>query len=257
MRFRPCIDLHHGRVKQIVGSSLSDDDARLVTNFIATEPPSYYSNLYYSDGLAGAHVIMLGPGNEDAARDALGAHLGFLQVGGGITPANAQKWLDAGAAQVIVTSYLFVDGKFSPERLRLLAAAVPREKLVLDLSCRPLEDGSYAVCCDRWTHTTQLRLSRETFAMLGEHCCEFLIHAVAVEGKQSGIDETLVRKLSKWCDLPITYAGGIHTLADIQAIECFGNGRIDFTVGSALDLFGGPLRYADLKKFNGQFLANA
>ena len=139
MRFRPCIDLHHGRVKQIVGSSLGEDDARLVTNFIATEPPSYYANLYYLDGLSGAHVIMLGPGNADAAREALAAHPGFLQVGGGITPENAQEWLHAGAAQVIVTSYLFVDGEFSPERLRLLAQAVPREKLVLDLSCRLCE----------------------------------------------------------------------------------------------------------------------
>ncbi|MBQ4479648.1 MAG: phosphoribosylformimino-5-aminoimidazole carboxamide ribotide isomerase [Victivallales bacterium] len=252
MRFRPCIDLHCGRVKQIVGSSLSDDDARLVTNFVAAEPPSYYANLYYLDGLAGAHVIMLGPGNEEAAREALATRPDFLQVGGGITPANAQSWLDAGAAQVIVTSYLFVDGDFSPERLRLLARTVPRERLVLDLSCRPLEDGSYAVCCDRWTHTTRLRLSRETFAMLGEHCCEFLIHAVAVEGKQSGIDETLVRGLSEWCDLPATYAGGIHTMADIQTIERLGQGRIDFTVGSALDLFGGTaLRYAELKKFHG------
>ncbi|MBR4125000.1 MAG: phosphoribosylformimino-5-aminoimidazole carboxamide ribotide isomerase [Victivallales bacterium] len=251
MRFRPCIDLHCGRVKQIVGSSLSDDDARLVTNFVAAEPPSYYASLYYSDGLSGAHVIMLGPGNEDAARDALGVHPNFLQVGGGITPANAQAWLDAGAAQVIVTSYLFVDGEFSPERLRLLAQAVPRERLVLDLSCRPLDDGSYAVCCDRWTHTTRLRLSRETFAMLGKHCCEFLIHAVAVEGKQSGIDEMLVRSLAEWCDLPVTYAGGIHTMADIQVIEHLGHGRIDFTVGSALDLFGGTaLHYAELKKYH-------
>ena len=252
MRFRPCIDLHQGRVKQIVGSTLSDDGARLVTNFVAVEPPSYYADLYFADGLTGAHVIMLGPGNEAAAREALAIHPNFLQIGGGITPENASAWLEAGAAQVIVTSYLFADGKFSPERLAELARRVPRERLVLDLSCRPLEDGSYAVCCDRWTHTTQLRLSRETFAMLGRHCCEFLIHAVAVEGKQSGIDEQLVRLLAAWCDVPVTYAGGIHAMEDIQAIGQFGGGRIDFTVGSALDLFGGAaLRYEDLKKFSG------
>ncbi len=253
MRFRPCIDLHRGRVKQIVGSSLSDDETRLVTNFVANEPPSYYVDLYFRDGLAGAHVIMLGPGNEDAARDALASHPNFLQLGGGITPENAQQWLDAGAAQLIVTSYLFVDGEFAPERLERLAQVIPRERLVLDLSCRPLENGDYAVCCDRWTHTTRLRLSRKTFTQLGQFCCEFLIHAVAVEGRQSGIDATLVRDLPEWCDLPVTYAGGIHTLEDIQAIEHFGQGRIDFTVGSALDLFGGTaLHYDDLKKFNGQ-----
>ena len=253
MRFRPCIDLHHGRVKQIVGSTLLDDAARLVTNFVADKSAAYYANLYYADGLAGAHMIMLGPGNEAAAREALAAQPGFLQLGGGITPENAQTWLSAGAAQLIVTSYLFVDGKFAPERLTQLAAAVPREKLVLDLSCRPLDDGSYAVCCDRWTHTTQLRLSRETFDMLGKYCCEFLIHAVAVEGKQSGIDQTLVEKLAEWCDLPVTYAGGIHTLADIETIGRLGGSRIDFTVGSALDLFGGKeLRYDDLKRYNGR-----
>ena len=253
MRFRPCIDLHHGRVKQIVGSTLGEDNAQLVTNFVAAETPSYYANLYYSDGLKGAHIIMLGPGNEAAAREALAARPGFLQLGGGITPENAQEWLAAGAAQLIVTSYLFVDGKFAPERLNHLANAVPREKLVLDLSCRPLDDGSYAVCCDRWTHTTQLRLSRQTFDMLGEHCCEFLIHAVAVEGKQSGIDQTLVEKLAEWCNLPVTYAGGIHALADIETIGRLGGSRIDFTVGSALDLFGGnDLRYDDLKRYNGR-----
>ena len=250
MRFRPCIDLHRGRVKQIVGSSLRDDASGLVTNFVATESPAYYANLYYADGLSGAHVILLGPGNETAAREALSACPGFLQLGGGVTPENAQTWLAAGAAQVIVTSYLFVDGKFMPDRLARLSRAVPREKLVLDLSCRPMEDGSYAVCCDRWSHTTQLRLSRQTFAMLGEACSEFLIHAVAVEGKQSGIDEVLVRQLAEWCELPVTYAGGIHTMADIQTIGRVGGGRIDFTVGSALDLFGGTaLRYADLKGF--------
>ena len=252
MRFRPCIDLHQGHVKQIVGSTLGDDDARLITNFVADQPPSYYADLYYADGLTGAHMIMLGPGNEDAAHEALAAHPNFLQIGGGITPQNALAWLEAGAAQVIVTSYLFVNGEFAPERLEALTQMVPRERLVLDLSCRPLPDGTYAVCCDRWTHTTQLRLSRETFAMLGEYCCEFLIHAVAVEGKQSGIDEQLVRSLADWCGLPVTYAGGIHTMSDIQAINHHGNGRIDFTVGSALDLFGGhDLHYEDLKKFKG------
>ena len=250
MRFRPCIDLHQGRVKQIVGATLSDTADAPATNFVAEQPPSYYAGLYARDGLAGGHVIKLGPGNDEAAREALAVSPGNLQLGGGVTPGNAAEWLSAGAAQVIVTSYLFEDGEFSPSRLAALSRAVPRERLVLDLSCRPDGAGGYAVACDRWQRLTRLALSREAFAMLEEHCCEFLIHAVEVEGRQSGIDAALVSRLSEWCQVPVTYAGGIHSLADIEAIGRVGGGRIDFTVGSALDLFGGTaLRYADLKEY--------
>lgn len=254
MRFRPCIDLHGGAVKQIVGASLTEDGRGLRTNFVSPHSPAYYADLYFRDGLRGAHVILLGGGNEAAAKSALAAHPDFLQVGGGVTPENAQAWLEAGAAQVIVTSYLFPDGDFSAERLRRLAASVRRERLVLDLSCLRLPDGAYAVACDRWQRVTSLRLSREVFARLGETCCEFLIHAVAVEGRQGGIDSELVARLPEWCDgFPVTYAGGIRSLADVEELERRGSGQIDFTVGSALDLFGGKgLRYQELLRWGGR-----
>jgi len=247
MSFRPCIDLHNGRVKQIVGASLQDgDDHAVVENFVATESPAWYARKYFQDGLKGGHVIKLGPGNDDAAREALSVAPDFLQIGGGITPENAQEWLDAGASAVIVTSYLFAEGEFSRERFQALRRAVPREKLVLDLSCREV-DGAYVVACDRWQKLTSLRLSKATFDFLGEACGEFLIHAVNVEGRQQGIDEELVSRLADWCDYPVTYAGGIRSLQDVYRIQTVGHGRIDFTVGSALDLFGGPLPYEQLK----------
>lgn len=249
MRFRPCIDLHGGKVKQIVGSSLRDDGAGLATNFVSQKPPRYYAELYHRDGLKGAHVIMLGSGNEEAAREALAAAPGELQIGGGITPANAAQWLEAGAAQVIVTSWLFENGDFSPRRLEEICRAVPRERLVLDLSCRPV-DGRYVVACDRWQHLTSLQLDEKTFNELAGVCCEFLIHAVAVEGCQSGIDRRLVELLAAECPLPCTYAGGIHSMEDIRIIGETGQGKIDFTVGSALDIFGGTaLKYDELKAF--------
>ena len=254
MRFRPCIDLHEGRVKQIVGATLSDGncgESHLRTNFVATESPRYYADLYFRDGLAGAHVIRLGCGNDDAAREALGAHPGFLQIGGGIDAQNAAQWLDAGAAQVIVTSYLFENGDFSPERLKQLNRVVPREKLVIDLSCRRLDDGRYAVACDRWQHITSLTLNAETLEMLAQYCCEFLVHAVSVEGLQQGIDRELVALLAQISPLCVVYAGGIHSMDDIREIASCGQGKIDFTVGSALDIFGGKfLKYEELKQYN-------
>jgi phosphoribosylformimino-5-aminoimidazole carboxamide ribotide isomerase len=241
--------LHGGKVKQIVGSSLRDDGAGLATNFVSQKPPRYYAELYHRDGLKGAHVIMLGSGNEEAAREALAAAPGELQIGGGITPANAAQWLEAGAAQVIVTSWLFENGEFSLRRLEEICRAVPRERLVLDLSCRPV-DGRYVVACDRWQHLTSLQLDEKTFNELAGVCCEFLIHAVAVEGCQSGIDRRLVELLAAECPLPCTYAGGIHSMEDIRIIGETGQGKIDFTVGSALDIFGGTaLKYDELKAF--------
>lgn len=249
MRFRPCIDLHDGRVKQIVGATLQDNAHDAVTeNFVAAESPAWFARKYRADGLRGGHVIKLGPGNDAAARDALAACPDFLQLGGGITPENATEWLEAGAAAVIVTSYLFVDGDFAPARLDALRRTIPRKRLVLDLSCKAV-DGNYVVACDRWQKLTGLTLSRQTFDQLEEACGEFLIHAVDVEGRRQGIDETLVRHLAEWCDAPVTYAGGIRSLEDIRTIEAAGNGRIDFTVGSALDLFGGNLPYDILKKY--------
>lgn len=251
MRFRPCIDLHHGQVKQIVGSTLRDDaDAAVETNFTAQQPPAYYADLYFRDGLEGGHVIMLGPGNEAAAAEALAVHPGNLQVGGGITPDNAQRWLDAGAGKVIVTSYIFQDGELCEERLAALSRVVPRERLVLDLSCR-WHDGAYHVACNRWQNICALQINAATFRQLGHYCTEFLVHAVDVEGKQHGIDDALVSQLARDCEWPVTYAGGARSMADIAAIEQAGAGRIDVTVGSALDLFGGNgIRYAELVEFD-------
>ncbi len=250
MRFRPCIDLHGGQVKQIVGATLSDGGACPETNYVASQPPSHFARMYREDGLPGGHVIMLGPGNEAAAREALAAYPGGLQVGGGITPDNARDWLAWGAAQVIVTSWLFADGEFSLERLQTLGRILEPSELVLDLSCRKDGDGVYRVTCNRWQTMTSLAVNRKTMEMLAEYCCEFLIHAVAVEGRQSGIDAELVELLATCCPCSVTYAGGIRSLDDIEQINRAGAGRIDFTVGSALDIFGGQyLKYSDLTRY--------
>ncbi len=245
MRFRPCIDLHNGKVKQIVGGTLRDDNAGLHTNFESTRDSAYYAQLYRKDRLSGGHVIMLGPGNEAAAKLALAAWPGGLQVGGGITPANAREYLSAGAAQLIVTSYLIDDGELSPARLKALARAVPREKLVIDLSCRRTSDG-YLVVYDRWQKFTSARVNAAMLHHLSEYCCEFLIHAVDMEGRMSGVDADLAELLAEASPLPCVYAGGISSLEDIELIRVRGQGRIDYTVGSALDLFGGKLSYRRL-----------
>lgn len=246
MRFRPCIDLHEGRVKQIVGGSLREGQAPR-TNFDAGRPPAYYADLYRRDGLHGGHVIMLGPGNEAAAAEALAAFPGGLQVGGGIDPGNAAGWLERGAAAVIATSYVFKGGSFRPGALGELSAAVGRERLVLDLSCAPLEDGRYVVAADRWQRLTDFEITRDGLEGLAEHCSEFLVHATQVEGLQEGVDERLIALLAEASPLPTTYAGGVRSLADVDRIAELGGGRLDYTVGSALDLFGGSgVRYADL-----------
>jgi len=252
MRFRPCIDLHGGRVKQIVGATLSDrPGAAPVTNFVSDRSPSWYADLYRRDGLTGGHVILLGPGNEAAAAETLAAWPGGLQVGGGVTAANARSWLERGAAKVIVTSFLFDGPCLVQERVDALLQAVGRDHLVLDLSCRRLPDGGYRVATDRWQTLTELRVDHVTLARLAAHCSEFLIHAVDVEGKQAGIDGDLVALLADGCPIPVTYAGGARNWGDLHQIETLGRGRVDITVGSALDLFGGTgLRYADLVAWN-------
>lgn len=244
MRFRPCIDLHEGKVKQIVGSSLRDDGGA-VTNFVSAKTPGYYADMYYDDGLTGGHVIMLGKGNDDAAREALGRHPGNMQVGGGITPDNARQWIDAGADKVIVTSYLFCDGALDFGRVEAMASAVGPERLVIDLSCVPV-DGVYHVACNRWQTVCSFSLDAKSMARLASFCAEFLVHAVQVEGKQGGIDRNLVGILAQWSELPVTYAGGIRSLDDIAEIQDAGQGRVDFTVGSSLDIFGGHLPYREI-----------
>lgn len=252
MRFRPCIDLHQGKVKQIVGGSLTDRNVGLQTNFEARKPAEWFARLYRRDHLVGGHVIQLGPGNEAAAKAALSAWPGGLQIGGGVTVDNAPQWLDAGAGAVIMTSWVFHDGTVDYGRLDQLLGAIGREHLVLDLSCRRRGDAYYIVT-DRWQTFTQEQLSLDLLDRLSPYCCEYLIHAVDVEGKCHGIELPLVELLGQWTGPPVTYAGGIHSQQDIDAIASVGRGRIDFTVGSALDIFGGKgFQYKELvKQFGG------
>ncbi len=248
--FRPCIDLRNGRVVQIVGGTLSDSGADVRTHFTAEQPARWFAERYRQDQLTGGHVIALGPGNEAAAREALGAWPGGLQYGGGVTLDNAADWLEAGASQVIVTSWVFREGRLDEERLRNLVARVGRERLVLDLSCR-IRDGEYFVVTDRWQKFTSLRVDSETLDRLAGSCAEFLVHAVDVEGLCQGIDETLVARLAQHSPLPTTYAGGARSLDDLRRVTEVGHGRVHLTIGSALDLFGGSgVRYADCVAFN-------
>lgn len=243
MQFRPCIDLHGGKVKQIVGSTLTDDDSSLTTNFESGHDSAFYAELYRRDQLDGGHIIMLGAGNEEAARRALDAWPGHLQVGGGIRAGNAAEWLDRGASQVILTSYIFADGELKRDNLQEIFRIAGRERLVLDLSCRKREDGYYIVT-DRWQKFTRCKIDQELLRFLADYCTEFLIHAVDVEGKQAGIDTTLLRQMAEYSPIDCVYAGGIRTLEDIEQIRQAGHGKIHFTVGSALNLFGGPLAYS-------------
>ncbi len=247
MRFRPCIDIHDGVVKQIVGATLSDDPIRgPQTNFRASRPAHWFAERYRRDGLTGGHVIQLGPGNENAARAALGQWPGGLQIGGGINADNAAEWLDAGASHVIVTSWVFHDGRIDMDRLRRLNRRVGKSHLVLDLSCRR-RGNQYLIATNRWQAFTSEAVTHAFMDRLADYCDEFLIHAVDVEGRCAGIETDLVAYLGHWHGLPVTYAGGIASQEDIDQIELLGQGRIDFTVGSALDLFGGRgLRYRDL-----------
>lgn len=246
MKFRPCIDLHEGQVKQIVGSTLSDRDRdALATNFTSSYPPAHYAEMYRRDGLTGGHIIMLGPGNEAAARQALAAWPGGMQLGGGITDGNAAAWLEQGAAAVIVTSHVFRDGLVLEDRLRQLEQAVGRRHLVIDLSCRK-RDGRYLVVTDRWQKFTEMVVDAASLAYFSRFCSEFLVHAVDVEGKCAGVAEDLIELLAEHAPLPTTYAGGVATLADLQRIRELGRGRLDATVGSALDIFGGSgVKYRD------------
>lgn len=245
-RFRPCIDLHAGKVKQIVGSTLTDDpDRPPVENFVASRSAAEFGALYRDSQLQGGHIIMLGPGNEEAALAALAAYPSGLQVGGGINPQNAARYLDAGASHVIVTSYVFRDGHLDRERLAEMVQTVGPKRLVLDLSCRRrVPGGPFYVVTDRWQKFTDLEVNAQTLRDLAVHCDEFLIHAVDVEGMQSGVECELVVALGRWSPIRVTYAGGARSLDDLELVESLSNGRVDVTVGSALDIFGGKLSYA-------------
>jgi phosphoribosylformimino-5-aminoimidazole carboxamide ribotide isomerase len=246
--FRPCIDLHEGKVKQIVGGTLGD--AGLRTNFVSDQSAAHFAALYRRDHLNGGHVIMLGPGNETAARAALAAYPGGLHIGGGINLANARTWLDAGASHVIVTSWVFREGRIDWTRLDELVKGIGKEKLVLDLSCRQ-RDGKYFVVTDRWQKFTELEVDGAALQKFSGCCAEFLIHAVDVEGLCRGIDRELVTKLGQWTSIPTTYAGGANSLADLEEVTRLSHGKVDLTIGSALDIFGGQgVKYADCVAFN-------
>ncbi len=248
--FRPCIDLHEGKVKQIVGGTLTDDGLAPRTNFISERSSVYYAELYHKDGLRGGHIIMLGPGNEEAARAALQSYPGGLQIGGGINLENAAGYLDDGASHVIVTSWVFRDGAVEWDRLNSLVRAIGKERLVLDLSCRRRGSGHFVVT-DRWQKFTDVAITGESLTKLGEFCAEFLVHAADVEGLCQGIDAELVENLGAWTQIPTTYAGGANSLADLEAVTRLGHGKVDLTIGSALDIFGGDgVRYADAVAFN-------
>ena len=252
MKFRPCIDIHNGTVKQIVGGSLKDRGDQAVTNFASGFDAAYYADMYRKDGLRGGHVIMLNSGKssyyEETKRQALGAlgaYPGGLQIGGGITADNAEEYLDAGAGHVIVTSYVFSDGTVNMEHLNRLVSAVGKDRIVLDLSCRK-KDGKYFIVTDRWQKFTNIELTGNVLDELSGYCDEFLVHGVDVEGKAAGIETDLVKCLAAHCSCPVTYAGGIGSLEDLDYFSKISEGKLDFTIGSALDLFGGRIPYRQL-----------
>jgi len=248
--FRPCIDLHEGKVKQIVGGTLSDDPAKLRTNFVSQQSARWYAEVYKRDRLNGGHVIMLGPGNDAAAREALAAYPNGLQIGGGINVDNARDWLEAGASHVIVTSWIFRNGQLDFDRVRALVAAIGQARLVFDLSCRQ-RDHDYWVVTDRWQKFTEFKIDQSGLSRLSAFCAEFLVHAADVEGLCGGVNLELVDKLANWSPVPATYAGGARSMIDLEEVTRVGKGKIDLTIGSALDLFGGQgVRYADAVAFN-------
>ena len=251
MRFRPCIDLHNGRVKQIVGSTLRDG-GEVTENFVSDRGASFYARLFREKGFSGGHIILLDPARSayyekdtEQAVTALAEAPGQWQVGGGITPENASFFLDRGASHVIVTSYVFNNGRIDEANLQRMTRAVGREHLVLDLSCKRI-DGRYLIVTDRWQHTTNVVLNAQTLLRLADSCAEFLIHAADAEGKQDGIETPLLTLLGNHATLPVTYAGGIRSHADIDLIGVLGRGLVDYTVGSALEIFGGELMLDDL-----------
>ncbi len=246
--FRPCIDLHEGKVKQIVGGTLGD--AGLRTNFVSEKSAAWFAELYKRDGLNGGHVVMLGPGNQDAACAAIAAFPGGLQVGGGINAQNARDWVEAGASHVIVTSWIFHEGRVNWERLGELVKTIGKSRLVIDLSCRKRGED-YFVVTDRWQKFTELVVNAETLKKFSGFCAEFLIHAVDVEGLCKGIDCELVEKLGQWTPIPMTYAGGANSISDLETVTRSGQWKVDLTIGSALDIFGGSgVKYADAVEFN-------
>ena len=249
MKFRPCIDIHNGKVKQIVGGSLTDVQDQAQENFVSEQDAAFYARLYKDAGIRGGHVILLNSqdspyyeATKAQAMLALAAYQGGLQIGGGVSPDNAGEYLKAGASHVIVTSYVFKDGKISWEKLEQMEQAAGKEHLVLDLSCRK-KDGNYYIVTDRWQKFTEEIVTLELMEKLGSYCDEFLVHAVDVEGKAHGVETELAELLGQYTAHPVTYAGGVGSMADIEELRRAGQGRLDVTVGSALDIFGGSIPF--------------
>ena len=252
VKFRPCIDIHNGKVKQIVGGSLVDAQNQATENYTSTKSASWFANFYKRDNLTGGHIILLNSkdseyfqATKDQGIEALRAYPGGLQIGGGITADNATEYIEAGASHVIVTSYIFDEGKFIESNLEKLANTVGKDKVVIDLSCRRREN-KYLVVTHRWQRFTTMELTCDNMDRLANYCDEFLIHGVDVEGLSMGIEEPLVEFLGQVRsarNIPITYAGGIGSLGDLERFKQISGGNLDMTIGSALDIFGGAIPY--------------
>lgn len=249
MKFRPCIDIHNGKVKQIVGGSLLDQGDQAQENFVSEQNAVFYAEYYRKIGISGGHIILLNPPSSEyyestrhQALEALHAYPGGMQIGGGITDENAMDYIENGASHVIVTSFVFKDGKINWDNLKKLVDTVGKERLVLDLSCRK-KNGAYYVVTDRWQKFTEEILDISMLERLAQYCDEFLVHAVDVEGKASGVEKELAEMLGNYGKLPVTYAGGIGTYEDIEILKQLGKNKLDVTIGSALDLFGGTLEF--------------
>ena len=254
MRFRPCIDIHNGKVKQIVGGSLNDEGNHAITNFASEYDADFYAKMYKRDELKGGHIILLNSKESEYYEEtkaqamlALRTYPDGLQIGGGITAENAKEYIEAGASHVIVTSYVFQEGEINWTNLEKLVDAVGKKHVVLDLSCRK-KGNDYYIVTNRWQTFTNVKIDKEILEQFAEYCDEFLIHGVDVEGKSSGVELELVKLLADWNGMPITYAGGIGSMEDLKEFENASKGKLDFTIGSALDLFGGKIPYKKLIK---------
>lgn len=252
MKFRPCIDIHNGKVKQIVGGSLLDERNQAKENFVSNKDAAWFAKMYAEKGISGGHIILLNPVSsefyEETERQAVAALKAYpkgMQIGGGITAENAAEYLDAGASHIIVTSYVFKDGKINYENLEKLKKEIGRERIVLDLSCRK-KDGDYYIVTDRWQKYTETKLNKETLEFFSEFCDEFLVHAVDVEGKADGIEEGVAALLGNFGKLPMTYAGGVHSFEDLDKLKRLGKSSVDVTIGSALDIFGGNMKFEEV-----------
>lgn len=255
MKFRPCIDIHNGKVKQIVGGSLKDENNQAKENFVSEVDSTYYANLYKANNIKGGHIILLNSKDSEyfeatkgEALKALMAYKGGLQIGGGVNCDNALEYIKAGASHVIVTSYVFKNGKINYDNLNKIFNAVGKEHLVLDLSCRK-KDDKYYIVTDRWQKFTDVCIDENIFYELSKYCDEFLVHAVDVEGKASGIEEEIAKILGRLENIKVTYAGGISSFADLDILKELGNGKVDFTIGSALDIFGGKMQFDSVVKY--------